>query len=523
MRLSTSGSASATDAVIAADGGAAGEYVLAIDIGTGTQRAALMDRGGHIADIAGSTTVLHTPAPGHAEQSPDEWWNGTARNIRAVLDRHPGARVAGVGVGAQMHGVVPLAADGRVLDERVGIWSDKRAAVLVDECRARSDIAELCAVAGNDPVAAWAGFKTAWYRVNRPEIYAEASVFLIVKDFINYRLTGTKHTDPTEASGSFLMDAATDTWSPRLVEALGLDAAKLPEIAPSGSVIGYVTAEAAAQTGLAEGTPVAGGAGDMLCQLLAAGITRPGRGCDVSGTASIICAFGGTPEPDPRVMNLRAAGEGWIRFGIADAGGLCLRWIADRLSEVECEEAKNRGVSRYDVLTALADGVPPGSNGLLFFPYLLGERTMGSSASRGSFIGLTPAHGRPEMVRAVLEGLCLELRRTLELIVPPEGIESVRITGGGALSDMWNQIRADTWGTRIRTFAQFEGGLVGAGILGGVGVGWYADPASAAEDTVQLDRTWDPSPATRRVYDGAYREFCAVHDLLDPRWRTWEA
>jgi sugar (pentulose or hexulose) kinase len=166
--------------------------------------------------------------------------------------------------------------------------------------------------------------------------------------------------------------------------------------------------------------------------------------------------------------------------------------------------------------------VPPGSRGLLFFPYLLGERTMGSSSSRGSFIGLTPAHGRPEMVRAVLEGLCLELRRTLELIVPPDGVESVRITGGGALSDLWNQIRADTWDTRIRSFAQFEGGLVGAGILGGVGAGWYADPASAAEGIVQLDGTWDPDSATRRVYDGAYREFCAVHDLLDARWRTWE-
>jgi xylulokinase len=487
------------------------EHVLAIDVGTQSARAALVDRDLRIADSQATPLPLFTPRPGWAEQEPEGLWAATASSVAGLLERNRDAVVEAVGVGAQMHGVVPVGGDGRPLVDRVGIWSDKRAAGLVDRFAARPDAAALAALAGNPPLPSWSGFKLAWIREEQPDVHRRAAAFLVVKDFVNLRLTGVPATDPTEASGSFLVDAGTRAWSPALIEALGLSREGLPDLAESTAVIGRVSAEAAGRTGLRAGTPVVCGAGDMLCQLLVAGIGGPGRVGEVSGTASIVAAWDEQPAGDPRVMNLRALPSGWVRFGIADAGGVSLRWLAGLL-----------GAAGYEELAGPGAGVPPGSRGLVFLPYLLGERTLGSSASRASFVGLTPAHGPPELLRAVLEGTCFELRRALDLIAGgPAAARAIRVTGGGASSPLWNRIRADVYRLPVRPLRSAEGGLLGAGLLAGAGAGWFDDVARAADDLVPLAAEVAPEPTTADLYDRLYAEFQALHDLLDARWPAW--
>jgi xylulokinase len=496
------------------------ECVLAVDIGTQSTRAALVERSGRIVGSAASPIELFTPRPSWAEQDPDEWWSTTVTNISSVVGRHPDVRIVAIGVGAQMHGVVALDTEGKAMGGRSAIWSDKRCAVQVDEFLRRPDAGALAALAGNRPLPAWAGFKMAWLRHHAPNTYAQADKLLVVKDFVNQRLCGEMATDPSESSGSFLCDASTGQWSGALMDALGVERSKLPEIVSSSSVIGGLGGDVAATTGLAAGTPVVAGSGDMMCQLLAAGLTASGRLALVAGTASILALAAEGPSPDPRVMNLRSASGNWARFGIADAAGVSLRWFMDQF----CRNAGEPGRvgDAFDRLTKEAADVGAGSDGLLFFPYLLGERTLGTDRSRASFIGATLRHQRPHFVRAVLEGITLEDRRSLECVCPDGWDGPVRCTGGGATSSLWNQIRADVFGHPVQTLTATEGGLQGAAILAGVGAGWYADAAAGADEVVRAAETWRPDPGLAFVYDRVYRTFCAVHDLLGPEWQHWD-
>ena len=496
------------------------ECVLAVDIGTQSTRAALVDYEGHVISTASSPIELFTPRPGWAEQDPAQWWSTTVDNIATVVGRHPGVAVAAVGVGAQMHGVVAIGAGGDVIGGRAAIWSDKRCADQVREFERRDDASTLAGLAGNRPLPAWAGFKMAWLRRHDPDAYAQSARLLIVKDFVNLCLCGEMATDPSEASGSFLCDAATGQWSPPLMEALGVEQGKLPDIVSSSAVIGGVRGEVAVSTGLRAGTPVVAGSGDMMCQLLGAGLTRSGRVALVAGTASIMSVAADAPSPDPRVMNLRSASGNWARFGIADAAGVSFRWFMDEFcGPLEPGELVKNA---FDRLTKEAAGVEAGSNGLIFFPYLLGERTLGSDRSRASFIGATLGHQRRHFVRAVLEGITLEDRRSLDCVCP-EGFDGpVRCTGGGATSSLWNQIRADVFGHPVQTLTATEGGIQGAAILAGVGAGWYPDPSTGADEVVRAARTWQPGPGPVRKYDEVYRLFCAVHDLLGHQWPRWD-
>jgi xylulokinase len=498
-----------------------GECVLAIDIGTQSTRAALVEPSGQVVGTASSSIELFTPRPGWAEQDPEEWWSTTLVNIGTVVGNHPGARVAAIGVGAQMHGLVALDAEGKAIGGRSAIWSDKRCAEQVNEFSRRPDAAALTVLAGNRPLPAWAGFKMAWLRRHVPEAYAGAAKLLVVKDFVNQRLCGEVATDPSESSGSFLCDAATGQWSTPLMDALGVDRSKLPEIVGSSTVIGGVGREVAVRTGVPAGTPVVAGSGDMMCQLLGAGLTTSGRVALVAGTASILAVAAERPSPDLRVMNLRSASGNWARFGIADAGGVSFRWFMDHFCGAAGDPGRPRGA--FERLTKEAADVAAGSDGLLFFPYLLGERTLGTERSRASFIGATLSHRRRDFVRAVLEGITLEDRRSLECVCP-DGFEGpVRCTGGGASSSLWNQIRADVFAHPVQTLTATEGGVQGAAILAGVGAGWYAGIAAGAEAVVRPAHTWRPEPATARTYDSVYSTFCAVHDALGPQWARWDA
>jgi len=334
--------------------------------------------------------------------------------------------------------------------------------------------------------------------------------------------SGEARTDPTEASGSWLMDGSTDRWSERLLQAVGVDGDKLPPIIGSCLPIGGVTDTAATLTGLHAGTPVVAGAGDMLCHLAGTGLTEPGRFSEISGTASIVASYAEQADLDSAVMNLRGAGDGWVRFGIADAGGVALRWFADELYEVIADEGTTHKASRYDVLCDLASGAPPGSHGLVFLPFLLGERSLGNAAARATLVGLTPRHGRAEIFRAILEGVCFDLNRYLDAMHPDRDAAKLRVSGGGATSALWNQIRADIYGVPVYRIASAEGGLLGTAMLAQVGAGWHPDLASAADALVSLAGVSRPDPEAQAGYRAAYRRFCSAHAACETLWETWE-
>jgi xylulokinase len=498
------------------------EYVVAIDIGTQSTRAALVGPDGAIRDVAGAPINLFTPAAGWAEQDPEQWWQTTVGNVAALMGRNAGITVAAVGVGAQMHSLVAVDEAGSCLTPRSAIWSDKRCLDQVHAFAERPEAVQLSRLAGNQPLPAWAGFKMAWLRANAVASYDAAASLLVAKDFLNLRLCGVAATDPAEASGTFLCDAATGRWSAELLDALGVSRSKLPDIADSGAVIGTVRQDAARCTGLLAGTPVVAGSGDMMCQLLGSGITAPGQVAVVAGTASIVASAAGRASADPRVMNLRSASGSWMHFGIGDAAGTSLRWFADQLYGHPMLDSPGAASAVYDTLTTEAAQVSAGANGLLFFPYLLGERTLGSAQSRASFIGATLGHRRAHFARAVLEGITFEDRRALECVCParPEG--PVRCSGGGAASAVWNQIRADIFGHPVQTLACTEGGILGAAILAGVGAGWYSDAAAGAAHVVRPSGTWQPTAETTAAYERSYREFCTAHDALEGLWPRWD-
>jgi len=490
-------------------------FLLGIDIGTQSTRTALIDSAGHVVAQASHEQGMITPRPGWAEQDPQDWWDTTVENIQQLFKicDFKGEEVVAIGVSGQMHGTVPIDQDGKLLARAVQLWCDKRPAKLVDAFTARLDTAEAYRIAGSPPVASWLGFKMLWEKHNRPQVYDRTWKFLPPKDYINFQLTGVAATDHSEASGAFLMDTVTEDWSSELIGLLELDGCKLPPIHASADVVGTVTRSTAAITGLRAGTPVVTGGGDMLCMLLAAGVTRPGVASDVTGTSGIFSVFTQSPVLDPRLMNLHHVMPGWIPFGIIDSGGGALKWFKDSFCQAESSAADEKGVNVYDLLDQKAALVASGSEGTIFFPYLMGERTMGTPYARGVFFGLTPRTTKGTMVRAIMEGITFELRRTLDIVIEAgHPIDVIYHNGGGAKSDLWNQIKADIYQIPVQTFENSEGGILGSAILAGVGVGLYTDPAAGADKCLRFAREYTPRPDTFKRYQALYGLFEDLHD-----------
>jgi xylulokinase len=491
--------------------------LLSIDIGTQSTRAALLTPDGEMVAGAGRAQDLETPQAGWAEQNPAMWWKNAIECIHEAMAKAEATpnEVQAVGVSGQMHGTVPLGADRELLSHRVQLWCDKRGAALVEAFKRLPAAERAYLQAGNPPLPSWIGFKIKWLQEHDPALYGQTWKFLTPKDFINYRLSGEVATDYSEASGSFLMDVTSRTWSDELIGQLGLDRAKLPDIRRSTEVIGRVTSAAAAATGLTAGTPVVAGGGDMMCILLAAGLIEPGAASDITGTSSIFSVFTTAPVLDLRLMNLHHVTDGWTPFGITDTGGVALKWFKDNLCRHESAEAAARGVRVYALLDEYAAQTPPGSEGLLFFPYLLGERTLGTPYARAVFFGLTPRHGVPTMARAIMEGVTLELRRTLEIVEDAgHAVHTIYHSGGGAYSDLWSQIKADIYQKPVATFANTEGGLLGAAILAGTGVDLYPDEREGARRCLRIRKLFTPNPSLTGRYDHLFALFKELHDLF---------
>jgi xylulokinase len=491
-------------------------YIVGIDVSTTATKALLISADGQVVVVASSEYAYETPRPLWTEQHPELWWRATVASLRQVLAQTgvDPAEIRGIGLTGQMHGLVLLDAAGEVLRPAI-LWNDQRTGAQCDEIRERLGKGRLIQITGNDALTGFTAPKILWVRENEPEVYARAAHILLPKDYVRYRLTGEFATDKAGGSGTILFDIATRDWSQDVLEALEIPKGWLPKTFEGPQSTGTLSAEAARATGLKAGTPVFGGGGDQAAGAVGTGAVVEGVVSVSLGTSGVVFAAAERPivEPEGRLHAFCHAVPGkWHLMGVMLSAGGSLRWYRDTLAP---------GMD-FQVLLAPATEVAPGSEGLLFLPCLTGERTPHPDPlARAAFVGLTVRHTQPHMTRAVLEGVAFGLRESFELMRAAglADIQQVRITGGGAASQLWRQILADVLQTQLVTVNTTEGAAYGAALLAATGVGIFPDVESACAATIRITSSTAPGPASEM-----YQQFYPVYRGLYPALqRTFQA
>jgi len=494
-------------------------YLLGIDVGTTGSKALLVDAYGVVQTSATTEYPMVTPQPLWAEQNPNDWWAATITSIHQVLAKSgvQPDQVIGIGLTGQMHGLVLLDAQGEVLRPCI-MWNDQRTAAQCAAITRQVGAENVLRLTGNPILPGFTAPKIAWVREHEPDVYARAAKVLLPKDYARYRLTGTFFSEVSDASGTSLFDVGRRAWSEDMLRALDVPRDWLPEVIESPVVSARVSAEAARQTGLLAGTPVVGGAGDQAAQAVGTGIIAEGLVSATLGTSGVVFAASNTyrVEPEGKLHAFCHAVPGmWHLMGVMLSAAGSLRWYRDALGDSERMQAEETGRDAYDLLTEAAAEIPPGCEGLLFLPYLTGERTpYPDPNARGVFFGLTLRHGKAHMTRAVLEGVTYGLRDSLELMrALGLSIQQVRASGGGARSPLWRHMLADVFDTQIVTVKVTEGAAYGAALLAGVGAGVYTDVGEACETAVQVTGCTEPGPHIS-VYADYYPRYQALYPAL---------
>jgi xylulokinase len=487
------------------------DLFLGLDIGTSGVKAILVAPNGAVEAATTTPLRLSTPKPGWTEQNPDDWWAATQASIKGVLAKKPGARVASIGLSGQMHSSVFLDASGKVIRPAL-LWSDGRT---TEEC-----IEITNAAGGEERLRDWVrnpaleGFtlpKVLWLRRHEPDAYARLATLLLAKDFIRYRLTGELATEPSDASGTLMFDPAGMRWSREILDAVKVSPSILPGVGGSSEVLGRVTSDAARLTGLAEGTPVVGGGADNACGAAGVGVVTPGEAVTSWGTSGTVLAP--TPEPlvDPKLRAhtfCHVAPKTWYVMGVVLSAGGAFAWYRDNFARDVL------GTHNADVmLDEEAASVPAGSAGVTFLPYLQGERTPHRDAgARGTFHGLSLAHSRAHLTRAVLEGVCFALRDSLE-ILRELGLstDQLLLTGGGAKSPFVRRLQSEVYGVPVMTVNREEGPAYGAALLAAVGVGAFSDLRAAAKATLSRSTPEGPTAGAHDAYREPYARYRALY------------
>ena len=486
-------------------------HLLGIDVSTTGVKALLIDEGGNVDGTVTTPLSLSTPKPLWSEQDPADWWDGAVNSIRRVLSDTgvAGDGVVAVGLTGQMHGLTLLDEAGEPLRPAI-LWNDQRTGPQCDEIRQRLGKKRLIQVTGNDALTGFTAPKILWVREHEPDVFAQARHILLPKDYVRFKLTNTFATDRAGAAGTLLLDVKTRDWSAEVLQALEVPLEWLPRTHEGPEITGHISAEVAQATGLKAGTPVVGGGGDQAAQAVGVGAVRPGIVALTLGTSGVVFASTGQPfiEPEGRLHAFCHAVPGrWHLMGVMLSAAGSLRWYRDTLApDVD-----------YDALLEPTVEVPPGSEGLLFLPYLTGERTPHADPlARGAFVGLTVRHTRPHLTRAVLEGVAFGLRDSFELIKSAglAQINQVRVSGGGAKSHLWRQILADVLNVELVTVNTAEGAAYGAALLGGVGAGIWPDVDTACQAVVKQTGSTLPQPEIVAQYERIYALYGQLYPSL---------
>ncbi len=486
-------------------------WFLGMDVGTGGTRAVLVDEQGRVVSSASEEHApFRTPHPGWAEQDPEDWWRAALVAIRAAIAAAPEPRqpIAGVGLTGQMHGAVLLDKDGVVLRPSL-IWCDTRTQPQCDWLTETIGYDRLIELTCNPALPNFTLTKLLWVKEHEPEIFARTAHMLCPKDYVRFRLTGVYAIDVQEASGTLLLDVTHRRWSSEVAAASGIPESWLPEVFESPEVCAQISAEAAVLTGLTAGTPVVAGAGDQGAGAVGMGILQPGSVSATIGTSGVVFAATASPVKDPkgRLHTFCHAVPGrWHVMGVTQSAGLSLRWLRETFFSGQ----------DYDVLTALASAIPPGSDLLEWAPYLLGERTPHLDPTvRAAFTGISTIHTAGHFVRAVLEGVAYSLKDTFHLFgglgIPVTG---VRLGGGGARGPLWRQIQAGVYGHSVEILTAEEGGAFGAALMAGVGAGAWPDLDGACAAGISVAERIDPDPAWLAAYAAGYEHWRKVYPAL---------
>jgi len=485
--------------------------LLGIDLSTTGAKALLIDAEGRVVSSATTPLNLFTPHPLWSEQDPREWWEATVNSVRQALATVNGSTesVAAIGLTGQMHGLVLLDDEGQVLRPAI-LWNDQRCGAECDEIRERVSREKLVQITGNDALTGFTAPKILWVEKHEPEIHRRIRHILLPKDYIRYKLTGTLAMDKADGSGTMLFDLRKRTWSPEILGALNISPDWLPPTFEGHEVTGEVSAQAAELTGLSVGTPVVAGGGDQAAQATGVGVVRPGTMAVTLGTSGVVFASTESPliEPQGRLHAFCHAVEGrWHLMGVMLSAAGSLQWYHDKF-------ARERSFAE---LVDEAAEVSAGSEGLIFLPYLSGERTPHPDPfARGAWIGLTGRHGPAHLTRSILEGVSFGLKDMFCLMrdVGLGSIDQIRVSGGGAKSKLWRQIIADTLGAELVTVNTTEGAAYGAALLAGVGVGVWPSVDAACADTIAVTDRVSPEPAATAIYESMYEQYQKLYPAL---------
>lgn len=496
-------------------------YLLGIDVGTTGTRAVIIRPDGHVVSSATAPhQPMRMPRPGWAEQDPEDWWQATVIAVRSALEQKgvKGSEIAAVGLSGQMHGVVLLDGTRAVLRPSL-IWCDQRSQAQCDWITKKVGAERLIKLVLNPALTGFSAPKILWVREHEPAIYERAAHFLLPKDYVRLRLTGEFATDVSDASGTLLFDVAKRTWSKAVLQALDIDPSLLPSAHESIEVTGQITLDVAIMTGLKAGTPVVAGAGDQAASAVGNGIVLTGLTSATLGTSGVIFAYTDEPKLDPqgRIHTFCHAVPGkWHVMGVTQGAGLSLRWFRNELGAAEAWYAERVGADPYELILREAEQAPAGSDGLIFLPYLMGERTPHlDPQARGMWFGLTAGHTRAHLIRSILEGVAFSLRDSLEIFddlkIP---VSQIRVSGGGSRSFLWRQIQADIYRHEVVSLREAEGSAFGAAMLAGVASQEYSSVEEAASQAIQVKEQVLPHAGLAQLYDRQYEVYRRLYPAV---------
>lgn len=494
------------------------QYLLGIDIGTSACKVAIFDKNGNVISTANGSYPVYYPKQGWAEQNPDEWWTAVCKATQEAIKKGNvlPEDIAGIGIDGQSWSAIAVDQEGNVLTN-TPIWMDTRAKEICNEINEKLGADSIFQLAGNSLQPSYTTAKILWYQRNMPEVYEKTDKILQSNSFIAYKLTGAMTQDISQGYGLHCFDMRTGTWDENMCEKLGIPMRMLPDIYPCHAVVGTVTEKAARESGLAVGTPVVAGGLDAACGTLGAGVLHNGETQEQGGQAGGMSICMDQYTADPRlILSFHVVPDCWLLQGGTTGGGGVMRWFEKEFADYERMEAKALGKSSLEQLNDIAKVVPAGSDGLVFLPYMSGERSpIWDPEAKGVYFGLDFSKTKGHFVRASMEGVAYSLKHNLEIAEEAGAqVKELRAMGGSANSLLWTQIKSDITGKPIVVPSSDTATTLGAVILAGVGVGMYDSFDEAVELTVRNVRRHEPNLEFQSAYDRNYEIYLDLYKQL---------
>lgn len=500
------------------------EYLLGIDIGTSACKVALFQKNGKVIGSASSEYAVYYPQQGWAEQDPEEWWLGVCLAVKKLLSENhiDPDQIKGIGIDGQSWSAVAIDKNGSVLTN-TPIWMDTRAKEICDRLNKEIGAEKTFELSGNPLQPSYTTAKILWYKEHLPEVYRRIYKILQSNSFIAYRLTGVISQDISQSYGYHCFNMRTGQWDDDMCSAMGIQRSMLPEIVPCHQVIGKVSEEASKATGLAFGTPVVAGGLDAACGTLGCGVLHSGETQEQGGQAGGMSICTDNYTADPRlILSYHVVPDRWLLQGGTTGGGGVMRWLEREFGKYERSVAKERGLSSFDQFNELAEQVPAGSDGVVFLPYMSGERSpIWDPNAKGVFYGLDFSKTKGHMIRAAMEGVAFSLKHNLDIAKQTGAeVKELLAMGGSANSHVWTQIKSDITGKPIAVPASDTATTLGAAILAGVGTGVYKDFDDAVSQTVKVTRRHEPDMEKHQAYRENYKVYLALYENLKELMKT---